>query len=254
MKKIFYLLLIVSFISACNEKPENMVTPDQALATTVDFSTIAKANLQSTANQEAYLNKQLDLLDLSEHEIEKASKNASNNFISLKDSYKKLNNLGNQLFDEESYHLALFHYITSLQLSIFNGELEGQAIAFRNVALAYQQVGDYENAAINFWQSFYLWEKIGNESRKGQLYNDLGVVYALAHDFVPVTSFDVENSTALSFYDAALDLHHATNNAEKIAQVAYNIDVLYTTWLEKERSSIFKKGWRYEQDDVEDIL
>lgn len=255
MKLFLYVLLLVCLVSSCNENAQDIAPSSQVMATS-DYSKIAQANLQNTANQEAYLSQQLSLLNLSKEEVEKASRGTSNGFF--KDSYKGLNNLGNLLFSQGSYDLALFYYISSLQILVFNDKLEAQAIAFRNIALTYQEKGDYENAAINFWQSFYLWEEIGDMSRQGQLYNDLGVVYALAHDFVPAENFDVENSTTLHFYESAIDIHTEINDLERVVQAEYNIDLLYTAWLGKESNTITSKGEKdelqYAQDDVEDIL
>lgn len=264
MKNLFYLLLcLVLVVSSCSED-ENITTPQAPQNTSSDFASIAKRNLQSKDQQQAYLNQQLTALNLSQAEKEKALKNTSNDLLDLIFQAKTLNNLGNQLFAEENYELALFYYLNSLQVKTAANDLEGMAISYRNAALAYQEKGDYENAAINYWQSFYIWESLGNKSRQGQLYNDLGVVYSLSHDFLEVGSFSVEQSTSVTFYEKAIAINETLNDFEGIAQAKHNINLLYDNWLGEKSGSNAKvtgggdgdgdddfKG-SYDQDDVED--
>lgn len=254
MKRFVYFFLALGFLSSCNDETDVLPSTDQqSTAVTTDFSTIAEANLQNKTNQEAYLSQQLAALNVSESEIEKVTEYRSG-FLNLGEQIKQLNLIGNSFFAESNYNFALLYYLSSLQLAVANDDIEKAATLYRNIALAYQYKEDYENAAINFWHSFQLWDTIGDESRIGQLYNDLGVVYALAHDFLPAEDFDVEHSFALAFFEAALDNQIALNTSTGTPQAEYNITVLYGVWSDKGLGANQKDEYLYAQDDVDDDL
>lgn len=249
MKRFIYCLLAFGLFSSCNDETD--VRPDlgqENIAPAIDFSVIAEKNLQDKPSQEADIEQQMAALNIAVSEIQKVADN-KNASLSLSERINRLNHLGSEFLAESNYNFALMYYLISLQLAVDNEDAQKAAVLYRNLALAYQYKGEYQKAAINFWHSLQLWSRLGDHARKMQLYNDLGVVYALVHDFVPVEDFDVDNSYALAFFEAALD-------GEGVQQSEYNITLLYTTWSNK---ALITNGrdndeYLYAQDDVEDDL
>ncbi len=257
MKHFLYLLVCVFIFSSCENDPSELVVKDagQTLAGP-NFAATARANIQDAASQQNYLSQQNSLLLLSEAEKSKALASVSNASQLADDLYKSYNNLGNEFYRNGNYSIALFLYLTSVELKIQEADSESLALTYRNIGLAYEAVEDYENAAINFWQSYYIYETLGNSSKKATLLNDLGAVYDLAHDFVSSELFDVENSLALGYYTQSVELNETLGDFEGVAQAQANIGLLFETYSQK--GNMINTRNRLEpsrdQDDVEDEL
>lgn len=253
MKRFIYFLLALGFLSSCNDEADVLPNTGQPAIISTDFSVIAEKNLQSKTSQEAYLDQQLATLNFSDNEIEKAV-NYKNSFLSLSERISQLNLIGNEFLVEGNYNYALLYYLISVQLAVANDDIQKGAALYRNIALAYQHRGDYREAALNFWHSLQLWSSLGDNARIAQLHNDLGVVYALAHDFVALAHFNVENSFALAFFETALDRRIAQDASVGIQQAEYNIATLYGVWSNKVLGSNTSSDYLYAQDEHEDDL
>lgn len=257
MKHFLYLLVCVLIFSSCESDLAEIApaTTDQVIASQ-DFAEIARANIQDPTRQEVYLNQQNQILSLSENERSKALGTVSNASELGSDLYKSYNNLGNEFYRNGNYNLALFLYLTSVELKIQEADSESLALTYRNIGLAYEALEDYENAAINLWQSYYLYETLGNTSKSATLLNDLGAVYDLAHDFVSSDLFDVENSLALGYYTQSVELNETLGDFEGVAQAQSNIGLLFETY--SRNGNTINSRNRLEpsrdQDDVEDEL
>lgn len=257
MKHFLYLLGLVFFISSCdNDLTELTDTSTNQTVGNTNFAEVARSNIQSSTNQKAFIDQQNSKLSLSESEKSKALETVANSLVIIEDLYKSYNNIGNTYYRDGNYDFALFYYLTSLDLKLQASDNEGLALSYRNIALAYQAKGDFENAAINFWQSYYLYDLLENASKKAQLLNDLGVIYDLAHDFVAVDNFDVENSLALDFYTQAIDLNESLSDLTGIAQSETNVELLFQTYSQKTNSTGSRTDIEpsRDQDDVEDEL
>lgn len=257
MKRIIYFLLAFVFFSGCNNEADILPNSSQeSTVSTNDLSVLAEKNLQNKTNQKVDIQQQLAALNISENEIEKATAYKSS-FLNLSERINQLNLIGNEFLAESNYNFALFYYLISLELAVANSDIHKGAALYRNIALAYQHKGDYHKAAVNFWHSFQLWSMVGDDARIAQLYNDLGVVYALAHDFESLEDFDVENSLALAFFESALDSRIAQNDSDDIQQSEYNIATLFAAWSNKVLTTGRSRDndeFLYAQDDVEDDL
>lgn len=254
MKRFIYFLLALVFFTSCNEEADTLPNTSQKPANpAIDFSVIAEKNLQDKTSQVADIDQQLSALNIAESEIEKAT-DYKNSFLGLSERISQLNLLGNDFLGEGSYDFALMYYLISLQLAVSNDDIQKSAALYRNIALAYQHKGDYRKAAINLWHSLQLWSTLGDNARIAQVHNDLGVVYALAHDFMPLEYFDVDNSFALAFFESALDSRIAHSDSDGLYQSEYNITTLYGVWSDKLLSSNSSSDYLYAQDDPEDDL
>ena len=258
MKKLFYLLILSMAVAACNDDFENVSDLNtQEEIQTNELAVIAKKNIQNTTNQKAYVSSQLKGITLSGIDLDKTYENSNHSYDNSTDQAKFYNNLGNDYYGAKQYDLALYYYFSALQLKIGEGNSESIALTFRNIGLAYQSNGEYENAAVSFWQAYFLWESIGSVARKAQTLNDLGAVYDLAHDFSQNPNLDVEDSYSLYYYENALALNESLSDGEGIVQVENNISLLFSNWLAKDTgtTSVDKdKDLSRDQDDVEDEL
>ena len=257
MKHFLYLFLAVVVLSSCEDNLNEVTSNTQNQITAPEnLSLIAQENIQNKDSQLRYLQQQNRALSLSEDERNKTLSSTTNGFKITEGLAKIYNNTGNDYYREGNYEYALFYYLLSLDLKLPTNDNEGMALSYRNIALTYQTLGDYQNAAINFWQSYYLYEALENASNKAKLLNDLGIVYDLAHDFVNLAQFDVENSQSLLFYEQSIDLSQALNDYEAIAQTENNIGLYYNTYLSKSSNYTSRTDLPVsrDQEDVEDEL
>ncbi len=258
MKHFLYLLVFAFIFTSC-ENEHSEVAPSAADHTIAsqDFAEIARLNMQNTASQQKYISRQNQLLALSENERSKALDPSSNASEIVDDVFKSYNNIGNQFYRSGNYNFALLFYLTSVELKLQGSNNESLALTYRNIGLAYEALGDFENAAINLWQSYLLYQSLGNASKTATLLNDLGAVYDLAHDFLPLVQFQVDNSMALGFYTQAMDLSESLGEEARIDQVQKNIGMLFETYSERANLVNARSGdlkVRRDQDDVEDEL
>ena len=252
MKNYFYLLFLILIVSSCDDQSEYITPADpDSEFENLYFSTLAKDNLKSIESQRELVTSQLNAFNLSTAEKEKIAKHSGGN-ASFADQSKELNNQGNIHYTEGNFDLALYYYYNSLQIKLETPGDEGLSVTYRNVALAYQALGDYKNAAINFWQALLIAEELDNVDRIAMLYNDLGVIYDLAYDFGPIESFDPETSASVSLYEKALSISISINNTERIAQANFNLELLYD--LKEDSSTARRRAAGRDQDDVEDQL
>lgn len=257
MKHFLYLFLFVVVLSSCEDNFNEVAVDDQKKETHPDnLSLIAQENILNKEFQKQYIQQQTNSLSLSDDEKSKSLNSSTNGLLIVGDLGKAYNNAGNDFYREGDFEYALFYYLLSLDLKLVNGDNEGMAISYRNIALTYQTIGDYRNAAINFWQSYYLYEALEDTSKMAKLFNDLGIVYDLAHDFVGLEQFDIDNSQALTFYEQSINFSEGLNDNEAIIQVENNINLFYGTYLSKDiyQSNRTDIEVSRDQDDVEDEL
>lgn len=255
MRHFLYLLLSVLMLSSCNDNLPELEKSAQSQVVPENLSMLAQENIENPTSQKNYLSSQADLLQLSEIDKSKLLNTAANGSEEGVGLAREYNNLGNQYYKNKSYKIALFYYLTSLNLKLGTGDDLGMALSFRNIALAYQALGDYRNAALNFWQSYYLYELVEDSSRMAKLLNDLGIVYDLAHDFINLEDFDAENSYALSYYSQSIELNESSSNLEGVLQTEHNIESFFSTYLNRDTATSRTTGEvSRDQDDVEDEL
>lgn len=253
MRHFFYLSLSVLMFTSCNDNLPEVEQAVQNQSLSENIASIAQVNINNVALQREYLSNQQKSLTLSENEISKLLNTSSNGMEGEVELAKEYNNLGNQHYRNENYEIALFYYLTSLDLKLETGHDSGLALSFRNIALTYQAIGDHRNAALNFWQSYYLYELLDDNSGMAKLLNDLGIVYDLAHDFVDLAEFDVENSYALSYYSQSIALNESFDNLGGVLQTEKNVESFYSTYLDKDMLTTSRTGdVSRDQDDVED--
>lgn len=255
MRHFLYLLSFLLMFTSCNDNLPELEKSTQKQVIPENLSTLAQENIDNEASQKEYLSDQYNFLALSEIDRNKLVDNAENGSEEGLGLSKKYNNLGNEFYKSKNYEIALFYYLTSLDLKLDVGNDVGMALSFRNIALTYQAMGDYRNAAINFWQSYCLYKLQGDASRMAKLLNDLGIIYDLAHDFVHLKEFVLENSYALSYYSQSIDLSETFNNSEGVLQTELNIKSFYNTYLYRDTLAASRTDdVSRDQDDVEDEI
>jgi len=114
----------------------------------------------------------------------------------------------------------------ALQLALRDEDLKNQALALRNIGIAYTHMGDYKKANEYFRKSLSISLLSEDELEIGQSYNSLGSYFY----------FTGMIDSALFYYKKALEIGEQIGNKKGIISYLNNLGIIYSNMGEYEKS------------------